>query len=143
MTSKITIDEINAFLGKFYEQIPNLKVTELEHGRAVLQLRLDERDIRPGGMAHGPIQMMIADVATYIATFTITGINLMAVTTNLNMNFLRPLFGEVIEAEAKILRVGSSLSTATVEVRAAGADPKDNASHAVVTFALPSQDKKA
>ena len=143
MPSKISIDEINTFLNKFYDQMPGLQVTELEAGRAVVQMKLGQKDMRPGGMAHGPIQMGIADVATYIATFTVTGVNLMAVTTNLNMNFLRPLYGDVIEAEARILKVGKKLSTASVEVRAAGAGPDECASHAVVSFALPSQARKS
>ena len=56
-------------------------------------------------------------------------------TSNLNINFLRPCIGEVVVADAKIMKIGQALAVMDVDVRIEGAAKA--ASHAIVTYALP------
>ena len=45
--------------------------------------------LRPGGTVSGPTMMELADFAMYVAVFSAVGPQPLAVTTNLNINFLR------------------------------------------------------
>ena len=59
----------------------------------------------------------------------------MTVTSNLNINFLRPCIGPVVLAEGKIMKIGQALAVIDVDIRVEGAAKP--ASHAIVTYALP------
>ncbi|MEO0786850.1 MAG: PaaI family thioesterase, partial [Pseudomonadota bacterium] len=83
----------------------------------------------------GPTQMSLADTSTYAAIFTRMGIVPMAVTTSLNMSFLRPLITQVAIADAKLIKLGRTLAVAEVGIRGEGSSAP--ASHAIVTYALP------
>ena len=47
-----------------------------------------EEHLRPGGTISGPTMMELADFAMYVAVFSAVGPQPLAVTTNLNINFL-------------------------------------------------------
>lgn len=102
---------------------------------AIMRLVAGPEHLRPGGYISGPTQMSMADSVTYMAIFTKLGITPMTVTSNLNMNFLRPCIGEAVTAEANLLKLGRTLAVAEVEIRAEGSDKV--ASHAIVTYSIP------
>ena len=91
--------------------------------------------MRPGNMVNGPTQMHLADSVAYVCVFTKLGITPMAVTSSLNMHFLRPCIGPVVKAEGTIVRIGKTL--AVIDVRIFGEGHEDPASVATVTYALP------
>jgi uncharacterized protein (TIGR00369 family) len=107
----------------------------MEDGRAVMRLVADETNLRPGGYISGPTQMSLVDSAAYMAVMTKTGHEPMTVTSNLSINFLRPCIGDVVVADARILKIGQALAVMEVDVRIEGADKPS--SHAVVTYAIP------
>jgi uncharacterized protein (TIGR00369 family) len=81
--------------------------------------------------------MTLADMAMYVAVMTMIGPVLLAVTTNLNINFLRkPAKNDVI-AECRILKLGSRLAVGEVTMFSEG-DPAPVA-HATVTYSIPPQ----
>ncbi len=136
MTSKVTVDHANAFLGEAFNGAQNRsQVILMEDGRAIMRLVAGPEHLRPGGYISGPTQMSMADSVTYMAIFTKLGITPMTVTSNLNMNFLRPCIGEAVTAEANLLKLGRTLAVAEVEIRAEGSDKV--ASHAIVTYSIP------
>mgnify|MGYP001973491779 CR=1 FL=1 len=142
MTSRMTAAEANALLQQaFSAHSPRTEVTVMEEGRAVIRLEADESNLRPGNYISGPTQMSLVDTAAYMAVMTLTGENPMAVTSNLNINFLRPCIGEVVVADAKIMKIGQALAVMDVDVRIEGAAKA--ASHAIVTYALPRKDAAA
>ena len=57
--------------------------------------------------ASGPTQMSLADSVAYMAIMTLTGLEPMTVTSNLNINFLRPCIGSVVIAEGTILKMAN------------------------------------
>lgn len=131
-----SLEQVRAF---FEEAFPGATgrpvVTELGDGTAGVRLEITDAHRRPGNYVSGPTQMSLADTVTYAAIFTRLGITPMAVTTSLNMSFLRPLIADVVMAEAKLIKLGRTLAVAEVHIRGEGsASP---ASHAVVTYALP------
>lgn len=136
MTSKVSVEEANAFLTKAFNSSQNRsEVTLMEDGRAIMRLKAGPEHLRPGGYISGPTQMTMADSVTYMAIFTRLGITPMTVTSNLNMNFLRPCIGDAVTAEAKLLKLGRTLAVAEVEIRAEGSNKV--ASHAIVTYSIP------
>lgn len=80
--------------------------------------------------------VMLADVAVYVAILATLGDEaLQAVTTSLNVNFLkRPAPGELV-AEAKLLKVGRRLVVG--EVAISDADEITLLAHTTATYALP------
>mgnify|MGYP002725736100 CR=1 FL=1 len=136
MTTKVSVEEANAFLAKAFNNAQNRsEVILMEDGRAIMRLKAGPEHLRPGGYISGPTQMTLADSVTYMAIFTRLGITPMTVTSNLNMNFLRPCIGEAVTAEAKLLKLGRTLAVAEVEIRAEGSEKV--ASHAIVTYSIP------
>ena len=83
----------------------------------------------------GPTQMALADTVAYVVVFTKLGITPMAVTSNLNMHFLRPCLGPLVRAEGTLLRIGKT--SATIEVRIFGEGHSEPSSFSTVAYALP------
>lgn len=85
----------------------------VEHNAAdLLRVRQPTRadDLRPGGTVSGPTLMTFADAVAFMAVLARIGPESLAVTSNLNINFLRrPRMVDLV-AEARVLKVGSSLA---------------------------------
>lgn len=137
MSSKVTIEEIDAFFRQNFHGDPAHypKITLMEADRAIVRMVASQANLRPGGYISGPTQMGLADQAAYAAVFTRLGIVPMAVTSNLNINFLRPCIGSALTAEARIQKLGRTLAVMEVEIKATDNDKV--ASHAIVTYSLP------
>ena len=134
--TKMTAEEANTFLkGAFETQDNRSEVVSMEDGRAVMRLVADSSHLRPGGYISGPTQMALVDSAAYMAVMTKTGHEPMTVTSNLSINFLRPCIGDVVVADARIMKIGQALAVMDVDVRIEGAEKPS--SHAVVTYAIP------
>jgi uncharacterized protein (TIGR00369 family) len=132
----MTVDEANSFLSAAFNRPDHqAKVTLMEPGRAIQRLEVREEHLRPGGYVSGPTQMGLADSAAYMAVMTLTGMEPMTVTSNLNINFLRPCIGDVVIADATVMKIGQALAVMDVDIRIEGADKA--ASQAIVTYALP------
>jgi len=71
----------------------------------------------------------------YVAVLASIGPVALAVTTNLNINFLRrPPPGDLL-GEARLLKLGKSLAVGEIHLFAPGAS--ESVAHAVSTYALP------
>ena len=116
-------------------QLPD--ITLAEDGRILMHQIMEERNLRPPNYINGPTQMAMADHCAYCVIFTLIGITPMAVTSNLNIDFLRPCLGETLHAEGRMIKLGKSLAVISVEMKG-GANDK-LASRATVTYALPTQ----
>ncbi|NQY40945.1 MAG: PaaI family thioesterase [Henriciella sp.] len=136
MGSVVTVEEVNAFYDSvFLGSGEQERVLEVRENYARVRQPVDPGNLRPGGYINGPTQMAIADSAAYIAIFTRIGITPMALTSNLNINFMRPCIGTAVVAEAQILKLGRTLAVISVDVRAEGSDKLS--SHAVVNYSIP------
>jgi len=130
------IDATNAMFRDFFSDNDGVfEVTQMTDGFAALRMETDTRHMRPGNMVNGPTQMHLADSVAYVCVFTKLGITPMAVTSSLNMHFLRPCIGPAVKAEGKMVRIGKTL--AVIEVQIFGEGHEDPASVATVTYALP------
>jgi uncharacterized protein (TIGR00369 family) len=105
-------------------------------GTATIRHPVGAAELRPGGTVSGPVMMTVADVALYVALLSQIGIVPLAVTTNLNINFLRkPSADKDIIGVCRMKKVGKSLAVGEVDLFSEG-DPEPVA-HAVGTYAIP------
>jgi uncharacterized protein (TIGR00369 family) len=108
-------------------------VVALARGAAHVRTRAHERDLRPGGSVAGPTLFWLADLTVYAAVMTAVGPLPLAVTTDATIHFLKKPRAGVLDARAKLLKVGRRLVVADVHIDADGAA----VAHAVMTYALP------
>jgi len=87
---KITFEELDRFLqDQFPQGAAYGSLRKLGDGWAEMSLDVDDGHLRPGGTVSGPVMMGLADVTLYAALLSRIGLVPLAVTTNLNINFLR------------------------------------------------------
>ena len=89
---RMTVAELDAFLRTELPQMFDYDDLTIEHadGRTCrMRQRFRESMLRPGGTVSGPTLMALADIAMYVVLLSAIGPVGLAVTTNLNINFLR------------------------------------------------------
>lgn len=112
-----------------------MRVEAAGNGQARLRQIFRESQLRPGGTISGPTMMGLADAAMYAAILGQLGRLEMAVTQNLNINFLaKPQASDLI-AEAEIIRLGRR--SAVLEVRLFSDGSEQMVAHVTGTYALP------
>lgn len=136
--SVISVEKLRASLTEHFPQ--GAQYGELESvgdGEASMRLTVSEQHLRPGGTVSGPVMMGLADVAIFFALQTRTGIEPMAVTSNLNINFLsKPEADSDLLCHARMLKVGKRLAVGEAYLSCAeGADP---VAHVTATYVRPS-----
>ena len=133
---KAGIDDVVAFLASDFPQMP-VDVLRVGDSSARVRHIVTDADLRPGGTISGPTMMGLADVALYIAILGEIGIVPLAVTTNLNVSFLRkPEGGKNLIAECKLLKLGRTLAVGEVYIYSEGQEDKA-VCHVVGTYAIP------
>jgi uncharacterized protein (TIGR00369 family) len=135
--TQLSADDMNAFFKKAFEgrPLPWPKIVIAEPDFVRIELEAGPAQLRPGGFINGPTQMGLADQVAYAVIFTRLGITPMAMTSNLNIDFLRPCQGDKLIAEGKMIKLGRSL--ALIEVNLRGNQNEKVSSRATVTYALP------
>jgi len=132
----MTAEEIKDFMKKFFPQAQMpVEIEELRDGFLRIRVGVTDEYLRPGGTVSGPTLMTIADTAMYYLVLGMIGPVALALTTNLNMNFLRaPKLGDII-AETKMLKLGKRLAVGQVTIYSDGSD--EPVAHATVTYSIP------
>jgi uncharacterized protein (TIGR00369 family) len=132
----LSVDDVRAFLHREFPQIDgHFAVDDVGPMRARMRLIFHDRHLRPGGTISGPSMFGLADVALYAAILANIGPVALAVTTNLNINFLRrPEPGDLI-GEARLMKLGRRLAVGEVSIATAVGD--EVVAHAVGTYSLP------
>jgi uncharacterized protein (TIGR00369 family) len=134
---KMSAEELERFLYAHFPHIDerDFRIEQIEETLTRVRMRSHARHLRPGGTISGAALMMLADMAMYMALLGVIGPVALAVTTNLNINFLRkPAQADVI-AECKLLKLGKRLAIGEVTMYSDGdAEP---VAHATVTYSIP------
>ncbi len=133
--SKVSIEQFNAILGA---ELPSAAATgmylrAIDRGQAEIVLPYRDDFLRPGGTIAGPFMMMVADVCMYAVVLSLLGEIKLAVTTNLNINFLRKPENADLVAQGDIIKLGKRL--AVVEVSIYSDD--EIVAHATGTYSIP------
>lgn len=130
-----TKEQIAAFMASDFPQ-SRILIDEVGQMSARVRHRVGHDELRPGGTVSGPVMMATADCALYVAILGEIGIVPLAVTTSLNINFLRkPSAEQDIVAVCRIFKRGRSLIVGDVMLYSDGSD--DPVAHAVGTYAVP------
>jgi uncharacterized protein (TIGR00369 family) len=115
-----------------------LAILETRYRGARVRLTPPKSALRPGGTISGPTLMLLADVTMYVAVLASIGWVPLAVTTNLNINFLRkPSPGGLI-GECELLKLGKRLAVGQVTIFAEG--DEEPVAHATSTYSIPASD---
>jgi len=113
----------------------DLRIETVRDCYAKIRIPFLEKSIRPGGSISGPVMMTAADTAMYAAILATLGEVAMAVTSNLNINFLqRPSQSDLV-AEATIIKLGRRIAFCEVGISSDGSD--ELVAHATGSYSLP------
>ena len=136
MELKTTLEDIVSLLEEVFPQIGDgYAFEDLQPGAATVCLTPGTVHLRPGGTVSGPALFGLADLAFYVATLGVIGLEPMAVTTHLSIDFLRKPGTGRLTARAEIRKLGRRLSVGQVLIHSEGtAEP---VVQATVSYALP------
>jgi uncharacterized protein (TIGR00369 family) len=142
MPVMMTVEELERF---FLAEFP--QVFHAESGLAIeavwergcrVRQAFRQRSVRPGGTISGPTMMALADFAMYVAVLAAIGPVPLAVTINLNINFLRKAAPRDLLAEARLLKLGKRLATGEVTICSQG--ETEPVAHVMSTYSIPPGD---
>ena len=133
----MTVDELNDFFAVAFDSGERTyRVEHVEPSRLLARQPVENLMLRPGGTVSGPTQMTLADAAAYALILAHIGPVALAVTSSLNIAFLRKPQPVDVIAEAEFLKLGRKLAVVEVRLRSDGRD--DLIAQATVTYAIPS-----
>jgi uncharacterized protein (TIGR00369 family) len=133
--SIVSKTEMEAFFSEEFPQA-SFVIESFDEGSVTIRRKVDAGDLRPGGTVSGPTMMGLADCAIYAAILREIGLVALAVTTSLNINFLRkPVADKDILGVCKILKLGKTLATGEVTIYSEGDDRP--IAHSVGTYSIP------
>ena len=112
-----------------------ITVEDAWHGGCRVRRAFSEKSLRPGGTISGPTMMGLTDFAMYVAILASIGPVPLAVTTNLNINFLRKPAQRDLIAETRLIKLGKRLAVGEVEIYCDGED--EMVAHATATYSIP------
>ena len=139
--AKMTVPELEEFLKREIPQAFGAGDIAIEHAdgtTCLLRQTYGERMLRPGGTVSGPTLMALADFAMYVVLLSAIGPVGLAVTTSLNINFLRKgQPGQDVLAAAKLLKLGKRLAVG--EVNLLSGTSADPIAHVTSTYSIPNK----
>lgn len=140
MQAKITAEELERLAR---EEVPiagqmGIAIEEVEPGWVAARVPYRDEFVRPGGTVAGPVMMALADFVMWAVVLSLVGPVKLAVTANLNINFLeRPRPGDLV-ARGSILKLGKRLATG--EVSLYSGNEERLVAHVTCSYALPPGD---
>lgn len=128
--------DVNAAVEEAFPGVPGGCV-EVSARHAVVRRAIDPERLRPGGFVSGPVQFGAADAALWFLSFGVVGrVELMALTSDIDITFLRPAHGSVLWARAELLSAGTRKVVGAVRI---WCDDREDEPSAVAkgTYVLP------
>ncbi len=140
-TPAMTAEAIEALLKVEFPQAfydgSGLSLERVDYADIRVRKAFHEDHLRPGGTISGPTMMELADFAMYVAVFSAIGPQTLAVTTNLNINFLRKPAQADLLADARLMKIGKRLAVGEVTIYSDGED--EPVAHVTSTYSIPVQ----
>jgi uncharacterized protein (TIGR00369 family) len=138
----LTRDEVSAYLETEFPQMRIGRIFIIEEVgpmRALMRMSHHPSQLRPGGTVSGPSIFALADVALYVAILAQIGRVKLAVTTNLNINFLSMPAPRDLLGEALLVKLGKRLAVGEVRIWSDGEEAL--VAHATGTYSIPPRGK--
>lgn len=136
--SAASASEINEFVATTYPALSRARVvcTSADKGEVETVWEYREEELRPGGYISGVTQFSVADASLWFLTFTLIGLEAMAVTSDLQINFLRPARGGDLHGLGILLSQGRRRVHGSVKLWV-GEDRERLVAHATGTYVIP------
>ncbi|MCP5150081.1 MAG: PaaI family thioesterase [Ectothiorhodospiraceae bacterium] len=139
VTARITAEELQALAR---DAVPiagamGMRVEAVSAGDVLIRVPYRAEFVRPGGTVAGPVLMAAADFAMWGVVLSLVGRVELAVTTNLNINFLRRPAPEDVLARGRILKLGQRLAVGEVSLHGAEESPDSLVAHVTCTYSIP------
>ena len=135
----LTAQEIEHLLTTEFPQVfrpgSGFSIERVDAKSITVRNRYHDKMIRPGGTISGPTMMALADFAMYVAVLAAVGPIPLAVTINLNINFLRKPAQADLLAEARLMKVGKRLAVGEVTIFSEGEE--EPVAHVTSTYSVP------
>ena len=132
----MTKKELNDFLEKEFPQVnKNFEILKVSNKNFSMLMHISSEHLRPGATVSGPTMFLLADVTFYLATLSVIGPKSLTVTTNCSINFLRKPNEKNLISEARILKLGKTLSVGDVLIYSEDID--EPVAHASLTYSIP------
>ncbi|MFT4861775.1 MAG: hypothetical protein ACI95C_000985 [Pseudohongiellaceae bacterium] len=139
--SRVTMAQMKQFLITEFPQA-RFSIEAFDDATITVRYQVSDADLRPGGTVSGPTMMSLADCAIYIAVLREIGLVALAVTTSLNINFLRkPAAGRDLLGVCNVLKLGKVLAIAQVSIYSEG--NSEVVAHSVGTYSIPPAQRSA
>ena len=136
MKQLMTKEELNDFLEKEFPQVnKNFEILKVSNKNFSMLMHISSEHLRPGATVSGPTMFLLADVTFYLATLSVIGPKSLTVTTNCSINFLRKPNEKNLISEARILKLGKTLSVGDVLIYSEDID--EPVAHASLTYSIP------
>lgn len=114
----VTAAELNAKLRELFgadmHGLTSDMVSEMEYGMVLTTMDVSPKQLRPGKIISGPTVFAACDAALFYACLSVYGLDMMMLTSDMQIRFLRPAKGTRLHARGRILSVGSKLITGQV-----------------------------
>ncbi len=137
--SALAAEELTRLLSAEFPQVwsreSGLSIEEVWSGGCRLRQAFREHNLRPGATISGATIMALGDYAVYVAVLATIGWEPLAVTTNLNVNFLRKPGHADLLAECDLIKLGKRLVVGEVTIREAGEG--EPIAHLTSTYSVP------
>ena len=133
----MTPDMLHQFIKDEFPQVLHLglMVEDVDDRSISVRMRSADKHLRPGGTVSGPTMMELADATMYFLLLAQIGPVALAVTTSLNINFLRKPEPGDLTAKGKLLKLGRSLATGEISIYSDGVE--EPVAHVVTTYSIP------
>lgn len=138
--AKMSVAELERFLHDEFPQVfrtgGDIIIEHADGATCLLRQRYREQMLRPGGTISGPTLMALADCAMYVVLLSAIGPVGLAMTTNLNITFLRMgAGGQDLLAAGRLLKLGKRLAVG--EISLSSEAPSDPIAHVIATYSIP------
>ncbi len=136
MKLEMNANEVEAYIEQVFPQVSDygFKIENLETGKISVSMKIADAHLRPGGTVSGPTMFTLADCASYLIVLAHIGKVALAVTTNLNINFISKPEGDLI-ADSQLLKLGKRLAVCEISIRSKM--NKTLVAHATATYSIP------
>jgi uncharacterized protein (TIGR00369 family) len=132
----MTREELRRFLETEFPQAPaGITVDSVDDTTIRIRQKTLDQHLRPGGTVSGPTLMAMVDFGFYLLLLSRLGPVAMAVTTNLNINFMRKPDPGHLVGEGRLMKLGKALAVGDFTIWNEG--EKDPVAHAMVTYSIP------
>ena len=110
MKVHLPMPDLQDYLHEIYPQTKSrFSILKLTEGELEMTMHISDQDVRPGNTISGPSIFTLVDCAFYALTLSLIGREALAVTTNVNINFVKKPSQQDLLCHTRMLKFGKQL----------------------------------